>query len=217
MWRVVLMASLLLTLALGTGADAKCRVCVSSVRADKADSGTTLLFEVQAIDGATLPETGTAVVMQVDGNRAKCLNVPVSKTGVSGGIASYRGALPAYYGSASSTIASYSGRVDFAGDVFEFTVPTDGKPGTSQLVTAAAAGQVASTATTAPTAAPTAVPTTAPTAQPVATAEPQVAGSSGIPSPLQQPVAWLGLAAILATLAGAIFDRRRALARATVS
>lgn len=214
MWRVVLMASLLLTLALGTGADAKCRVCVSSVRADKADSGTTLLFEVQAIDGATLPETASAVVMQVDGNRSKCLNVPVSKTGVSGGIASYRGALPAYYGSASSTIASYSGRVDFAGDIFEFTVPLDGKPGTSQLVTAAAATEFAAQSA-AQASAPTAAPTTAPSAAPVeaqTVRDVAVAGWSGL-DPLRQLMAVLGAAVVVATIVGAYVDRKRALAR----
>jgi len=217
MWRPIVLVSLLLTLALGTVADAKCRVCVSSVRIDKADSGSMLLFDVQSIDGATLPETGAAVVMQVDGNRSKCLNVPVAKIGTSGGTSSYRGALPTYYGAASSTIASYSGRVDFAGDIFEFTVPTDGKPGTSQLVTAAAAGGATTTAVSAATTAPTTAPTVPPATAPVATSAPETAASSAFASPLQQPMAWLGLIVILAALAGAYADRRRALARAAVS
>jgi hypothetical protein len=214
MWRPVLLISLLLTLALGSVADAKCRVCVSSVRIDRADSGSILLFDVQSIDGATLPDSGTAVVMQVDGNRSKCLNVPVAKVGTTDGTASYRGALPTYYGTA-ATIASYSGRVDFAGDIFEFTVPTDGKPGTSQLVSAAAAGNVPAPVSAATTA-PTTAPTVAPAATPVATSAPEVA-SSGFPSPFQQPMAWLGLAVVLATLVGAFVDRRRAVARATIA
>jgi hypothetical protein len=217
MWRTALALSLFLTLVLGGVAEAKCLTCIQSVRIDTGDSGMTLVFGIQGLAGKALPESGTAVLMSFNGNRSKCINVPVLKTDVTGGLATYRGSLPAWYGSGYA-VSSYSGRVDFGGDIFEFTVPTDGKPGTVQLVTAATAGQVAS-ATTVPTAAPTTIvaATTAPAAQPVATAEPQVAGSGVVPSPFQQPMTWLALIAILATLGGAYADRKRALARATAS
>lgn len=218
MVRTVLALTLLLTLALSTTA-AACPSCgvhvaVDSVRMDVADTASTLIFQIRALDG-TPPDSGRAVVMQFNGNRAKCLNVPVLKTAVSGGIGTYRGNLPWTYGSV-SVINSYSGRIDFAGDVFEFTVPTDGKPGAVKTVTdGSTVNQVAATTapTAAPTTAPTTVPTTAPTAEPVAAAEPQPATDPW--PPLSQPMAWLGAVAILATLAGAYVDRRRALAKAT--
>lgn len=214
MWRATLLISLLLTLALGSVADAKCRTCISSIRIDKTDSGAMLLVDVQALGGATLPESATAVVMQVNGNRSKCLNVPVLKTGTKGDVASYRGALPTFYGSGSA-VDSYSGRIDIAGDIFDFTVPTDGKPGTSQLITAAAAGAVTTTTTvSAATNVPTTAPTVAPAAQPTTATAPETT-SFTVPGPLQQPMTWLALVAILATLAGAFVDRRRAIARAT--
>jgi hypothetical protein len=217
MWRATLLLSLLLTLALAGVADAKCRVCLSSIRIDKTDSGAMLLVDVQAQGGATLPESATAVVMQVNGNRSKCLNVPVARIGMNGDTASYRGALPTFYGTG-ATVDSYSGRIDIAGDIFDFTVPTDGTPGTSQLITAAAAGAVSTTttvsaATNVPTTAPTVVPATAP----VATAAPETAPAFSLQSPLQQPMTWLALIAILATLGGAYADRKRAFARATAS
>lgn len=236
MWRLITLASLLLTLALGTIAEGKCQVCVESVKAERADGGMSLRFTARAVHAPALPETGTAVVMQVDGNRSKCINVALRKVDETGGVATYAGSLTSFYGN-----STFTGRVDIAGDIHEFTAPLDGKPGTFQLVTAATAGQVTSTATTAPSTAPSTAPTTVPltaggvptavpqsgptaptaepiaTAEPVATAEPQTAATAGIPSPLQQPVAWLGLVVILATAVGAYFDRKRALARATMA
>ena len=153
MWRLVVVASVLLTLALGTIAEGKCQVCVESVKAARTDGGMTLRFTARAVHAPTLPETGTAVVMQVDGNRSKCINVSLRKVEETGGVATYAGSLTSFYGN-----ATFTGRVDIAGDIHEFTAPLDGKPGTLQLVTAATAGQVTSTATTAPSTAPTAVP-----------------------------------------------------------
>lgn len=211
MWRLVVVTSLLATLALGTVAEAKCQVCVESVKAEKTDAGMTLRFTARAVHASVLPETGTAVVMQVDGSRSKCINVSLRKVDESGGLATYAGAMTWFYGN-----STFTGRVDIGGDIHEFATPLDGTPGTLQLVTAASAGQVASAATSAPTAAPTVI-TAAPAPSAVPTAQPQVAASSGSPSPLQQPMAWLGLVVILATAAGAYLDRRRALARATVA
>lgn len=207
MWRIVLAFSLLLTLALGIVAEAKCQVCVESVRAEKVDGNTSLRFTARAIHAPALPETGTAVVMQVDGNRSKCINVSLRKVDDSGGVATYVGTLISFYGN-----STFTGRVDIGGDIHEFSAPLDGAPGTLQLVTAATAGQVASAATSAPTIAPTTAP-----AAPVATAAPQTAPAFALPSPTEQPALWLGAVVILATLAGAFVDRRRAMARATAT
>ncbi len=208
MWRIVLAFSLILTLALGMVAEAKCQVCVESVRAEKVDGDTSLRFVARAFHAPALPETGTAVVMQVDGNRSKCINVSLRKVDEGGGAATYVGTLISFYGSSTLT-----GRVDIGGDIHEFVAPLDGAPGTLQLVTAATAGQVASAATSAPTTAPATAP-----AAPVATAAPQTAPAAlALPSPTEQPALWLGAIVILATLAGALLDRRRAMARATAT
>ena len=207
MWRIVLTFSLLLTLALGTVAAAKCQVCVESVRAEKVDGNTSLRFAARAIHAPALPETGTAVVMQVDGNRSKCINVSLRKVDESGGLATYVGTLISFYGN-----STFTGRVDIGGDIHEFSAPLDGAPGTLQLVTAATAGQVVTTATSAPTIAPTAAPDA-----PVVTAAPRTAPASALPSPTEQPALWLGAIVILATVAGAFLDRRRAMARTTVT
>lgn len=217
MWRMVFALTLLLTLALGAVAEAKCQVCVESAKVEKVDSGMALRFTARAVHGATLPETGTAVVMQVDGNRSKCINVSLRKIDESAGLATYAGTLTWFYGN-----STFTGRVDIGGDIHEFATPLDGTPGSLQLVTAASAGQVASSATTAPTAAPTTPVTAAATTVPAATAAAataaaQVASAPAIPSPAEHPVAWLGLVVILATLAGAFIDRRRSLARAATA
>lgn len=208
MWRMALVLSTILTLALGTVAEAKCQVCVESVKAEKIDSGMALRFTARAVHATSLPETGTAVVMQVDGNRSKCINVSLRKVDESGGLATYAGQLTSFYGN-----TTFTGRVDIGGDIHEFVAPLDGRAGTLQLVTAATAGSVASAATSAPTTAPT----TAPAATAVATAAPQVAPAISLPSPAEHPVVWLGAIVIVATLAGAFVDRRRAMARATVA
>src|SRR5438477_11968444 len=103
MWRIVLGAALLLMLALGASA-AACPTCgaktlVSGVTIDATDSAQSLIFLVQPAPGQALPDQGTAVVMQFNGNRSKCLNVPVLKGTIdNAGNAVYRGSVPAFYG-----------------------------------------------------------------------------------------------------------------------
>lgn len=208
MWRLVLASSLLLTLALGAVAEAKCQVCVESVKAEKVDGNTSLRFTARAVHASALPETGTAVVMQVDGNRSKCINVSLRKVDESGGLATYVGSLTSFYGNTSLT-----GRVDIGGDIHEFAASFDGTPGTLQLITAATAdlAAAAAAATVAPVR-PVVITATPATAAPEVVA-PQTA--TAFPTPTENPVLWLGAIVILATAAGALVDRRRALARAT--
>jgi hypothetical protein len=205
MWRLALVLSLFLTLALGTVAEAKCRVCVDTVTATKTDTGMTLRFTAR---GVSLPETGTAVVMQVDGNRSKCINVSLRSVGGSGEWTTYVGSLTHFYGN-----TTFTGRVDIAGDIFEFAVPLDGKLGTIQLV---GAGTAALASAPAP-AQPVVITATPATAAPAVAAAPQVAPAPAIPTPREHPAMWLGAIVILATLAGAVLDRRRAMARATTA
>ena len=232
MWRVVLAASMILTLAFGSIADAKCAVCLESVRIETEGGGTLVRFNMGAHDPAAFPETGTAVVMQFDGNRGKCLNVSLIRTGIdtSGGpgqwpaVATYVGRFNFVYQGATTL----SGRADIAGTVWDFSAPIDGQPGTigeSQAGALNGVGAVITAPVTitpdpatrdprlAATAAPEAQPATqaqsAPAAQPASPALPL------IDSMTTQPVAWLGLVVIIVALVSAYFDRKRSIARAT--
>lgn len=218
MWRVWLLASLFALLGLGTAAYADCTSCLTSVIADRtASTGSTsggrttsdttvgLSFTARADNDASLPLSVTAVVMQVDGQRTKCLNVTLQKTSWSPGAAVYSGTFPAY------GVFSHSGRVDLAGQIFEFTVPLDGKPGTialaadqSPLAGRGFAVQV--------TAAPV---TPHPVAIYLADAAPAAAetAQTGPRLPAIDPTYVIGGAVILVTIIGAYVDRRRALAR----
>jgi len=197
MWRLITLASLLVTLAIGTAANASpiCRICIESVQAERSDAGTTLRFIARPADGVALPETGTAVVMQVDGNRAKCINVVLRRIEQSGGLATYSGVFTAFQGA----YKTFTGRVDIGGEIHEFTLPLDGTPGSAQFV---AAPQVA-----------TAQPQVA-TAQPVPAAEPDaVQAASHVPEPValtQEPVL-LGLALLVVVVVSTYVDRKRAL------
>lgn len=231
MWRSVLVLSVLFTLALGTVAEAKCRVCVDSVKTEKTDTGMVLRFT--ATSDGTFPETGTAVVMRFDGQQSKCVNVTLRKIDQSGNVATYTG-LTNFYGN--TNIANIAGRVDIGGDIHEFVAALDGKPGTLQLIVAADSGSVAAPSIVTPprsivtplpvvitpdpatvdpkTAAATAA---AQRAAAVAPAEAGPATTAGVAGLAQQPAAWLGLIVIVSALAGAYFDRKRALARATAA
>jgi hypothetical protein len=221
MWRIVLGATLVLSLALG-GVAAACPSCgaataLESVKIEGTDTAQTLVLTVRPLTASVaLPESGTAVVMFFNGNRAKCINSPIRKAGVdSSGLATYRGDVPNYYGGSRGQVATYTGRVEIAGDVYEFSVATDGTPGTARIVTdgtsvTAVAATPAATQTVV-TAAP--VATTAPTLAPAAVSSPQPVSDPW--TPVRQPITLLAALALVATLAGAYVDRRRALARAT--
>lgn len=211
MRRLVVAVSLLLMPALGAAAEAKCQVCVDSVTAERTTgSGLSLRFTARAVEAPALPETGTAVVMQVDGNRSKCINVSLRKIDEGGGVATYVGSLTSFYGNTGVT-----GRVDIGGDIHEFSVTYDGKPGTLQPAAATIAATPRPSVPVSIT--PDPVPATAAPEVVAATAAPQTAGAVRTPSPAERPVVWLGAVVIVATLAGALVDRRRALARTTAS
>ena len=219
MWRTIL-AVAILSLAFG-GSAAACPSCgartvVSGVSIEGTDSAQSLVLLVQAAPGQTLPESGTVVLMQFNGSRSKCINAPVLRGSVDGGGNTvYRGSIPTFYGGSRGAVNTFSGRVDLAGDVYEFTVMTDGKPGVVTLVTDGTTVNNVSAPVQAPTAAPVATPaavaTTAPTAAPASAPQPV----SDPWAPLRQPMTLLALLAIAATIAGAFIDRRRALAKAT--
>jgi hypothetical protein len=196
MWRVLLLASLFALLGLGTAAYAECTSCLTSVFVERGGSSVNLSFTARADDGAALPATVTAVVMQVDGNRTKCQTLTLSKAADSHGFGKYAGTFYAY------GTYSHSGRVELAGQIYEFTVPLDGKPGTVAL--AADQTQLNTNGVrVVVTAAPVPVtpnPTVAPT-------------QSGLELPRIDPAFLIGAGVVLVTVLGAYVDRRRALAR----
>ena len=198
MWRVLLLASLFAVLGLGTAAYAECTSCLTSVFVARNSTDITLSFVARADDDAALPGTVTAVVMQVDGNRTKCQNITLSKASGSHGLAVYAGTFSVY------GIYSHSGRVELAGQIYEFTVPLDGTPG--EVVLAADQSPLNRNGLrVVVTAAPV---TPAPT---VAPARP------GLELPRIDPAFLIGAGVVLITIAGAYVDRRRALARSLAS
>ena len=222
MWRIVLGATLLLSLALA-GAAGACPTCgaktiLEGVKIESTDSTQTLVLLVRPLSASTdMPSSGSAVVMFFNGNRAKCLNSPVLKSGVdSGGLYTYRGNIPNYAGGSRGGVATYTGRAEVAGDVYEFTVATDGSLGTARTVTDGSS-VTGITVTPAPSAVTVATPAPLPTTDAaIATAAAQAAPrpADDAWAPFRQPMTWLAGVVILATLGGAIVDRRRALAKA---
>lgn len=221
MWRVILAASMLLTLAFGSLADAKCTVCVESVGITTDGAGTDLRFKARSMNGQAFPETGTAVVMQFDGNRGKCLTVSLVRTGVDGDQATYVGRFNFIYQGATVL----SGRADLGGSIYEFSAPLDGKPGTIGLSSYQGAinGAGAPAIVTAPvtitpdpaTIDPRLLQTQAPQPQPqVSAADPVANLVDGLTS---NTIGLLGLIVVAVAIVSAYFDRRRSLARTTAS
>jgi len=199
MLRVILLACVLALLGLGTAAYAGCQTCFTSVVAVRSSTDIRLSFSAQTQSDLALPSTINAVLMQVDGNRTKCANLTLDKIADADGLAIYAGTFRAY------GTYSHSGRVEFAGQIYEFTVPLDGTPGKIDVAAdqspiagrgyplnvSAAPVSIADRA-----AAPTAAPTTAP---------------SPVQLPSINPTFAIGGALVLLTIIGAYFDRRRAL------
>lgn len=197
MWRVLLLASLFALLGLGTAAYAECTSCLTSVSAERsASNNIQVTFTATTTSGAILPDQATAVVMQVDGNRTKCANLALLKGTQVDGVAVYKGSFGAY------GTYSHSGRVELGGQIYEFTVPLDGKPGTI----GPAADQTPLNQNglrVVVTAAP--VPVTP--NQAVAPARPS------LELPKIDPAFLIGAGVVFVTILGAYVDRRRALAR----
>lgn len=212
MWRLFAVSTLLLTLAFGTAADGKCRTCVESITADRSGAGaTTLMVQVLNDEGASLPASATAVVMKVDGENArlKCATVGLIRTSGPDPLRSvYTGSLGSY-ASGSSEI---SGRLDIAGDIYDFRVPLDGTPGPIQMITAAVARESQPGSNVVQ---PVPLRAAAPASLPEPAAAPATAETAGAAAVDLGVPALLGLAVIAVTIAGAYFDRRRALARGT--
>jgi hypothetical protein len=194
MVRVFLFALLFALVALGTAAYAGCSSCFTSVLAHRTSTDIDLSFTAQASDNTVLPDSVVAVVMQVDGNRTKCLNTTLSKMSQSNGVAVYRGSFGAY------GTYTHSGRIELAGQIYQFTVPLDGTAGTieiaadqSPLNRNGVRVQVIAT--------------------PAATPAPSVAPAPGVQLPTVEPAFLIGGAVILITIVGAYVDRRRSLAR----
>ena len=192
MVRVFLLAFLFALLALGTAAYAGCSSCLTSVLAVRTSTNIDLRFTAEADDNVVLPDSITAVVMQVDGNRTKCLNTILSKTSQSHGLAVYRGSFGAF------GTYTHSGRVELAGQIYEFTVPLDGSAGRIGIASdqsplnrnGVRVQVVAAPVTPSPTAAP-----------------------AGVQLPAVEPAFLIGGGVVLVTAIGAYIDRRRALAR----
>src|SRR2546426_12361044 len=132
MWRPIVLASLLSLLALGTAAYADCASCLTSVFASRSGTSIGLSFTAHADDGSALPDAVTAVVMQVDGQRTKCITVGLRKTAESYGGALYSGTFTAY------GQASHSGRVDLGGQIHGVPLPPRGTAGKERLAAAPA-------------------------------------------------------------------------------
>jgi hypothetical protein len=195
MIRMFLLALLFALLALGTAAYADCTSCFTSVFAQRTSTNIDLSFTAQVDDDVALPESVVAVVMQVDGNRTKCLNTTLSKTSQSHGVAVYRGSFGAY------GTYTHSGRIELAGQIYEFTVPLDGTAGKigvaadqSPLNRNGVRAQVIAAAPVTPD------PTVAP-------------APAGPGLPKIEPAFLIGGAVVLVTIVGAYVDRRRSLAR----
>jgi hypothetical protein len=208
MRRAIGLASLLLLLlaVLGSAAYAGCQTCLERIVAERSGTGVTLRIVARSADESfVFPESGSAVVMQIDGNGTKCLNVHLLRKGTEGpGIAVYSGNFTAY------GEKSHSGRVDIGGQIYEFTVPLDGRTGT--LAISADQTRLASPGTqNRPVVSVTAAPA------PPAPANVPAAAAPAVPGILQlaqaQPAFLLGAMVVLITILGAYYDRRRAHAR----
>jgi hypothetical protein len=194
MVRVFVLAFGFAVLALGVVAYAGCTSCFTAVVAQRTSTNIELAFTAQAGEGVVLPDGVVAVVMQVDGNRTKCLNTSLTKASQSNGVAVYRGSFSAY------GTYTHSGRIDLAGQIYAFTVPLDGTPGTIEVAAdqtplnrgGARVQVIAAPVTPNPTPAPT-------------PAGPQL--------PTIEPTFLIGGGLVLITIVGAYVDRRRSLAR----
>jgi hypothetical protein len=235
MWRLVLVTSMFLTLALGAVAQASPPpIVVESLTIQNEGAGTTLRFTArfaEAFDESAFPQTGTAVVMQADGQRSKCLNVSLVRTNVVGGLATYVGKFNFIYQASVLT-----GRADLGGSIFDFSAPMDGTPGTVVRSEASSInGQGSNAAAPAVVIRPQPVTITPdpatidPRLKATAAPEPQAVVAQPAPAAQQgaaplsslvnsvstQPVAWLGLIVVLVAVVSAYFDRKRSLSRAT--
>lgn len=214
MWKLIALTSLLLALALGSAADAGCRLCVESITA-QAEKGSgwgksiDLRIIARVADASSVPATATAVVMQVDGDRSKCLTVSLARTGLEGGLATYSGTFTGYGHS------THSGRLDLGGEIYDFTVPLNGEPGQVKLIEGASASQTIAQRPIAVVPAPATQATVAPVAaaaQPAAVREREA--PAGLSTPDQQGIL-IGVGVVAFVAGSVLLERRRSAARRT--
>jgi hypothetical protein len=204
MLRVLLLASLFAFLGLATVAYADCTSCLTSVFVNRTTTTIDLNFIATSDDPSSLPNSVNAVVMQVDGQRTKCQNITLPKARTIDGAVVYAGTFSAY------GLYSHSGRVDLGGQIYEFTVPLDGKAGTVALATdqTPLGGRGFSVQVNAAPVTPHPVTVYFQDAAPATAATPPAAILPEI-----NPTLAIGGGLILVTIVGAYIDRRRALAR----
>lgn len=215
MWKLIALASILLAFALGSAADAGCRLCVESITAQVSGGsgwGKSIDLRViaRAADQASIPVTATAVVMQVDGDRSKCLTVSLTRSGVEGGLATYSGTFTGYGQS------THSGRLDLGGEIYDFTVPLNGEPGQVKLIEGAAATQTIAQRPIAVVPAPAIQPPAAATPVPAAAAQridaAQEGSTGGLSAPDQQGIL-IGIGVVAFVAGSVLLERRRSVAR----
>jgi hypothetical protein len=205
MWRVLLLASLFALLGLATVAYADCTSCLTSVFVNRTSTTIDLNFIASSDDPSALPNSVNAVVMQVDGQRTKCQNITLPKARTVDGGVVYAGTFSAY------GLYSHSGRVDLGGQIYEFTVPLDGKDGTIALAAdqTPLGGRGFAVQVNAVPVTPHPVTLYLQDAAPAPTA----ATPPALDLPDVNPTFAIGGGLILITIVGAYIDRRRAIAR----
>lgn len=220
MWRLITLASLLFILAAGSPAEAGCRLCVESITAQAtggSGAGWGKSFDLRVVaraaDQASIPGTATAVVMQVDGDRSKCLTVSLVRSGIEGGLVTYSGSFTGY------GQATHSGRLALGDEVYDFTVPLNGEPGRFKLIEGAAATQTIAQRPIAVVPAPAIQATVAPTVAPIrAAAQPASArereAAAGLSVPDQQGIL-IGIGVVAFVAGSVLLERRRSAADRT--
>lgn len=126
MKRIVLAAIAILTLGLSSAAMADPGLIIEKVSAQTRDGGAwqpgqavVVTFDVRGAAG-TFPEKGLAVVMQVQKERTKCLDVPLALIGQDGAAARYAGVFFPFY------TAVFDGKVMFGDSAsYDFTFQVD--------------------------------------------------------------------------------------------
>lgn len=131
MKRIVLSTIAVLTLAFSTLASAgQSGLSIERVMAHTRDGGAwqpgqavVIVFDVRGAADAAFPEEGLAVVMQVQNERTKCLDVPLRLIDASGGAARYAGVFYPFHE------ALFGGQVSFgASDGLDFTFQIESAP-----------------------------------------------------------------------------------------
>jgi len=123
MQRIFMALALALSaLAVGGSQAEACVFCVASVNLQTRDGQpwtagkpVTLVVAATSAAGATLPQSGVAVVMQTDGDRTKCLEVPLRLVNTDGTTGLYAGVFFPF------RAAKFDGKLAIGDDVSDLT------------------------------------------------------------------------------------------------